>query len=64
MAYKVKSTPRPHINKDGSKSKTKMDHVVTVRHRKHKKVVAVCTSAKAADELVMAEKVAHFGPQK
>lgn len=61
MAYKVKSTPRPHINKDGSKSYTKLDHHVTVRHRKIKKTLAIVSSAKVADELVKEEKARHFG---
>lgn len=63
MAHKIKTTPRPHINQDGTKSDTKVDYHVTHRWRKRKKIVGIFSSKKAAAEAELAEKVATFGPQ-
>lgn len=63
VAHKIKTTPRPHINRDGTKSDSKIDYHVTHRHRKRKKLIGVFTSKKAAAEAELAEKVSTFGPQ-
>lgn len=63
MAHKIKVTTKPHFNKDGSKSETKKDYLVTHRHRKTKMLIGRFTNRKAADEACEAEKVKTFGPQ-
>lgn len=64
MAHHIKTRIKPHINKDGSKSETKKDYIVTHRHRKVKTVVGVFASQKSADAAVLEEKTRTFGPQQ
>ena len=52
MAHHIKIEPRPHINKDGSPSKTKKDYVVVDRHRGKTVEVGVETTMKGAEALV------------
>ena len=60
MAHHIKITSKSHRNKDGSISKTKMDHIVTHRHRGKKWTVEVCTSRKAAEEALESERFKTF----
>lgn len=61
MAHKIKITPKPHINADGTKSATKKDYLVTHRHRKTKTLVGRFTNRKAAEEAYEAELIKTFG---
>lgn len=61
MAHTIKMTPKPHVNADGTKSKTKLDYLVTHRHRKTKKLIGRFTSKKAAEAAVAEEKLKTFG---
>lgn len=49
--HKISITPVPHVNRDGSKSATKKDYVVTDKFRKQKVHVGVASSMKAAVEM-------------
>lgn len=61
MAHKIKTTERPHINADGTKSKSKKDYLVTHRHRGKKTLIGRFTSKKAAETAELEEKVKTFG---
>lgn len=61
MAHTIKATPRPHVNKDGSRSKAKVDYHVTHRHRRTKRLIGIFTSKRAADDAVDTEKDLTFG---
>lgn len=64
MAHHIKVTPRPHINKDGTKAKSKIDYFVTHRHRKTKKLIGVFTSRREAQAAMDAERELTFGGVK
>lgn len=60
MAHHIKITSKPHKNKDGAKSKARMDHIVTHRHRGKKTIVGTFTSRKAAEEALESERYKTF----
>jgi hypothetical protein len=52
MAHHIKIKVRPHINKDGTESKTKCDYVVIDRFRGKQVEVGVASNRKAAENLI------------
>lgn len=56
MSHKFKVEPIPHLNKDGSPSKTKKDYRVIDRTRQGPRLIGVETSQKGADRLISEER--------
>lgn len=50
MAHKIRIKPRPHLNRDGSASKSKLDYVVICKCRGKICAQEVFTSKKAAED--------------